>query len=192
MKIFESIKVLPANPSTDDEIKLIIHTIQPSSFCFFDSTDISMKNNKIDLTLYFRSFACPTEFERIDTLNIGKLPLGKYELNSNLFTFRNKGTPTSIDDISIGFKVELFSLSELESSSGISVYPNPFKNVIQLKNPNQEKHDITIFNSVGKIVLKTAIESKIESLDLDELQKGVYLIRMSNENYTKSMRIVKN
>lgn len=190
--IFQSVKTFPANPSTDDEVKLIIHTIQPSSFCYFDSTEISMKRNKIDLTLYYRSFACPTEFERIDTLNIGKLPIGKYELRSNLFTIRNAGIPTSTDEITLDFKVELYSLTELSSDNEVSVYPNPFKNVIQFKNPNEEKHNITILNSVGKIVLKSTIISKFKTMDLSELQKGVYLIRLSNENYTKSMKIVKD
>lgn len=191
-KIFESIKVFPANPSTDDDIKLIIHTIQPSSPCFFDSVDFSMEKNIIDLTLFYRSYICPSDFVRIDTLNIGKFPLGKYELNANLFTSRNRNRSTLTDDMSISFKVEHYGLSSNDALNDISVYPNPFKDVLHLKNPSEEIHEITISNSIGQIVLKTKIESEIESLDLSDLQKGIYLLNVSNESYNRLVRIVKN
>ena len=67
---------------------------------------------------------------------------------------------------------------------GITIYPNPAKNILNLKLPENidvNVNSITIANSLGQIVLIQKTENTT-TIDVSNLQKGIYIISLST-NY---------
>lgn len=74
-----------------------------------------------------------------------------------------------------------------ESNAGITVYPNPATNNINIySNINNGKTTVQIFDYLGKIVYTKNINNlskgEIINLNLDKLSKGVYLLQLQLEN----------
>ncbi len=61
--------------------------------------------------------------------------------------------------------------------SSISVYPNPASHTINIAG-NIANSEITVFNSVGQIVLNRKYDSQV---DISMLPPGIYLLQVSNE-----------
>ena len=80
---------------------------------------------------------------------------------------------------------ETVSAQETElRNTEVKIYPNPFRNNIQISGNLNEVVNLTIYNSVGKICLKkTSYLSESEFwLDTDKLQAGLYFISITKEN----------
>ena len=69
---------------------------------------------------------------------------------------------------------------------GISVYPNPAKDVlkVQIHQEIAPGMEMRIFDYTGKPILKKSIKSNDQQLDVSGLSKGVYFIHFLNENTT--------
>jgi hypothetical protein len=74
------------------------------------------------------------------------------------------------------------------ANSGLQLFPNPSKNVFQLKS-NSKIDKITVFDSLGKeILIQTQNNNDI---NVEKLSKGIYLIEVISENkklYTKFIK----
>jgi hypothetical protein len=73
-------------------------------------------------------------------------------------------------------------------SNEISIYPNPVKNRLNFKGFT-ENINLSIHDVVGKKILGTTLNPN-ESLDVSNLQSGMYLIKF--EGYNSNLRFVKN
>jgi hypothetical protein len=72
-------------------------------------------------------------------------------------------------------------------NSNIKIYPNPTNNIINIEGPNKnENNTIQIFDVQGKLVITKTITEK-GTIDLSELNKGVYVIKIGEV----AQRIVK-
>jgi hypothetical protein len=81
------------------------------------------------------------------------------------------------------------------STSSVTVFPNPVSKEINLKlntffNPNQTL--ISIYNATGKLIIQKKPASIEVSIDLSELAKGVYLLRIDNGKTIETHQFVKN
>jgi len=84
----------------------------------------------------------------------------------------------------------LLSARNLESDNGISVFPNPAKNELNIKTaPNQEVVSVTVIDLVGKIVLT---ENETTRLDIGSLQDGTYLVKIETNEGSIVKKIIKN
>ena len=80
----------------------------------------------------------------------------------------------------------LTSVEELESSK-VNLYPNPTNNIINIEGLNKnENNPIQVFDVQGKLVITKTISEK-GKIDLSELNKGVYVIKIGEV----AQRIVK-
>jgi endonuclease I len=82
------------------------------------------------------------------------------------------GNPAGIDDINV---------------ITISIYPNPNKGIINFEN-NENKTDFLVIDVIGKIVKEGTINSNI--IDIQELNNGIYFLRISNENVVKTAKFI--
>lgn len=74
----------------------------------------------------------------------------------------------------------------------ISIYPNPTKgNAIAINNL-QSKADIAIYDVLGKLAIKTSVNSFNKNVNIENLNKGVYLVRISSEGRTVTKKLIKN
>ena len=77
-----------------------------------------------------------------------------------------------------------------ESLSQLRVFPNPAKYQINIEIYDKEfiNSQILILNTIGSIVYSENLSSKssIESIDISNLSKGIYLIKLVNKDKKKA------
>jgi len=69
-------------------------------------------------------------------------------------------------------------VSELEENSLMEISPNPFQNILTIKNISlsNKRVNYVLYDLLGKNVKKGIIENTQESLDLSDLKTGVYMM----------------
>jgi hypothetical protein len=83
-----------------------------------------------------------------------------------------------------------FSLSqdEVSNESNFKIYPNPVNNFLNINSTNEINS--IIYDITGKKVL----ESDLKNINLEQLSKGIYIIKIRDltNNISESMKIIKN
>ena len=66
----------------------------------------------------------------------------------------------------------------------LSIYPNPAKDrvIINMNNPAETKSDLTIFNMNGQKLYQQSFNGNHTEVDLKGWAKGIYFIKIENEN----------
>ncbi len=94
-----------------------------------------------------------------------------------------------IDDIILNYNTGTLSLGQDLSKNAINIYPNPVKNKLQINTNNAAIQEITIYDILGKTILKS--QSSIRVLDVSQLKSGMYLIKIKTDYGTSTKRIIK-
>jgi len=76
---------------------------------------------------------------------------------------------------------------ETTENSSYSIYPNPTTSMITVQVP--EISDISIIDISGKVVIKQTISSS-ESINLGNLNKGVYFVNITSESTSVTKRVI--
>ncbi|MDT0557319.1 T9SS type A sorting domain-containing protein [Ichthyenterobacterium sp. W332] len=103
-------------------------------------------------------------------------------------------TWTSFSGLGLTFFSTAFTISGTpnlsvgdENLSTVEVFPNPAKDVINIESVN-ELTNIELFSVLGKQVYKGTNE---RTIDISNLNTGVYLLKLSNDSGSVTKRIVK-
>jgi len=98
----------------------------------------------------------------------------------------SEGAVWDIDNVTVGSGVSVQNLS-----SGVSIYPNPVYNTLNIKNINTIAN-VQILNVIGQEVITNAYNAKSVSLNTEILANGVYFVKVTNTNgQTSVTKIVK-
>ncbi len=85
------------------------------------------------------------------------------------------------------------NISSIETGNNrganISIYPNPSNGKVWIEGLKEEA-EITIYDASGQKLLNRNIPAGKVDLDLSNLQKGIYLVKLVSENKTYTQRIV--
>jgi|AntAceMinimDraft_17_1070374.scaffolds.fasta_scaffold05367_3 hypothetical protein len=76
----------------------------------------------------------------------------------------------------------------------IRIYPNPASDYITIEflgKISLQKYDIYIFNIQGQLILQQLIQQKGVTLDISQLAKGIYIVKLSNRDNTIVTKLVK-
>ena len=84
---------------------------------------------------------------------------------------------------------DTFSNSEFENLEGISLYPNPSKDILFVEGNISELNTIEIYSITGKQVM--TLNHNLESINISTLQAGMYFVKLSSENTSKTIKIIK-
>ncbi len=76
------------------------------------------------------------------------------------------------------------------SSLEIKVSPNPSNGLFQIHCPNQENYSIKIIDLKGAIIHQYTSSDEFYSLNLTHLDKGIYLLHVSTNQYLKQQKII--
>jgi hypothetical protein len=80
-------------------------------------------------------------------------------------------------------------LQETSVIEGLNLYPNPVSNgKVYISTKNDANKEIIIFDLLGKKVMQTLISSK--ELNVSDLNPGVYIIRINEENATATRKLI--
>jgi hypothetical protein len=88
------------------------------------------------------------------------------------------------------FKVDksTLSLNSIKSALKINIYPNPTEAYLNINSKSVIEY-AEIFDITGKLISK--IESPNKAINVSDLSKGMYLIKLSSQNKTVTKRIIK-
>ena len=90
------------------------------------------------------------------------------------------------DDFQInGVSNQLSLNNDLDNST--KVYPNPVNNILNIKT-NITNYNIKLYDITGKLLINTYNKN---SLDLSTYELGIYILKISNNNFTESFKIIK-
>ena len=85
------------------------------------------------------------------------------------------------------------ALSSMQFHSDlISVYPNPVKEVVSFSIPTiGSSKEISIYNSLGQMVINQSSINQIQNISLQSLESGIYFYKIAVANGTKIGKIIK-
>jgi serine protease AprX len=73
-----------------------------------------------------------------------------------------------------------------------ALYPNPANDVINIALPDKsETALISIFNSLGQLVMKQSVSRALSSFPVNRLSSGIYIYRIEAGQHTKGGRLIK-
>jgi endonuclease I/chitodextrinase len=72
----------------------------------------------------------------------------------------------------------------------ISIYPNPVSNILNIQLKNSRETQIEIYNILGKRVFSRTIQQS-QSIQLDNLNSGVYILKLTQNNSIISKKLIK-
>jgi hypothetical protein len=73
----------------------------------------------------------------------------------------------------------------------INIFPNPTNDNITITS-QQGNTNISVINSIGKVVYFHESNTEKTTIDLHLLTNGIYIVRLTNQNFNYSKTIIKN
>ena len=187
---FDSVKVVPNNPTSNDSINILVYrTNEADVRCLFPSTfeiyqdTIKIFGNSIQL--------CDLNIDSyIDTLLIGILNLESYKilLVNRLTTVW--GGPESnstnfMDSVLLNLQINLSISDRQIKENFFTLYPNPTTGKIKINAENIK--NVLVINEIGETVLNL---EKTNEIDLTNFPKGIYLIKVHTDKFVQVKKII--
>jgi len=179
---FESVKIIPENPTPDDNITVEYSATFSYSGCSLGDYSISLQGTEIIATLKYNVGYAAALCSRVDTLTIGHLTKGNYLLITN--TTDSRAYPHDVD--TLYFTVGSVGTHEISKSQIMDLYPNPTSDLINIEFQlnNSETVSLTIYDLQGKTIATPTIGDKDQgkqkvTISTAHLPKGIYLVQMN-------------
>lgn len=104
------------------------------------------------------------------------------------------GAPTDVlryQPVTAG-SVGSVSVEEIDLEARIVVYPNPSNGVFNINIPTElnENVKVKVFNVLGEVVFANEENGIVSQLNLSHLEKGMYYMNISNDNFKTTKQIV--
>jgi hypothetical protein len=125
-------------------------------------------------------------------------------LKGQFYTKGNPGTATvrvrlayangshDADTITLIAKGWATGLSNVKKQSEVSFFPNPAKDLITLKYQTTKAIDVTVYNVLGAKVKSFTHSTNETSLNISDLEKGMYFIRFNDNGNIVSKSFTKS
>jgi hypothetical protein len=184
--------ILPANPTKNDTIRIAL-TIGTASPAVKMYTTHYVTPGNIFIKLCYASNQTATQSQTFaDTVVIGKLPDTTYTVHVKGFygfpindSCNNSTDSTDrADSFTIFPPVTVYSLG----TSDLSIFPNPVHNTIHLQGINFQT--VELLNLHGQVI--AVFKSGLTQLDVTNVPRGTYLLRVKTKEKVVIHRIVKN
>ncbi|WP_264521486.1 T9SS-dependent choice-of-anchor J family protein [Flavobacterium sp. N1994] len=75
-------------------------------------------------------------------------------------------------------------------NSNFAYYPNPVKNVLNLSY-NQEISNVEVFNILGQKISTNKINASTAQIDMSNLSKGAYMVKITSNDQIKTIKVIK-
>ena len=174
-----------------DQFADIPLTSEYSSLVKFVINDAAYIGMDPDFHLFYRYFPLTDEWERIEDCGYD----GAQGFGFSIGQFGYVGAGYFFVSTDIVFLNEVWKLDpELLSVSdnnlkNVGVYPNPASNNITI-NGLDGKLNYAIYSTDGKLIATGTAENNI--INIEQMQTGVYILKLSNRTGTIYRRILKN
>ncbi|WP_178985947.1 T9SS-dependent choice-of-anchor J family protein [Winogradskyella helgolandensis] len=110
---------------------------------------------------------------------------------SGALTIEFRSDPyTSLTGWEASVTCAVLGVDDVVDEAAFTYYPNPVKNTLTL-NAQKNIEAVTVYNMLGQEVLRTAPNSVVNELDMSSLNTGTYFVKVTIENVTQAIRVIK-
>lgn len=89
-------------------------------------------------------------------------------------------------------KQDSTQIADIVSLDQIVVFPNPVKDKIQLKLPNNKMYTVELYTMYGQLLKNITVEENNFSVDFSSYSSGIYYIRITDKNCNrKTFKVIK-
>lgn len=103
-------------------------------------------------------------------------------------------TSKSIEQVGISTPIratpEVSGISSLLPKGSVRIAPNPFQNSLSISLEADDAY-VTITNNLGQVIQRFEMKSRNSSIDLSEIQDGIYTINIQTSKGKTSRKIIK-
>lgn len=118
--------------------------------------------------------------------------LSNYDLTSIVICGSNLFISSTVDGV-WKFPITIAtSVNETLSENNIELFPNPISNQFTVKpSNNNEPVSVSISNIQGQVLKTIELKDSESIIDISSLNSGVYIIKLSGKNFSKTQKISK-
>ncbi|MDK2771648.1 MAG: T9SS type A sorting domain-containing protein [Flavobacterium sp.] len=122
------------------------------------------------------------------TLDLTATPIS--ELGGFLLRQDNNNTPTIVfDELNISTTTAFLGTKSFNAIDGLKVYPNPVSgNTLYLESKANATKQVQVYDVLGKQVINTTVNNN--SLNVANLNAGVYIVKITEEGKTATRKLV--
>ena len=91
------------------------------------------------------------------------------------------------------FRLQLpdgLGVNEVALNNTVSVYPNPVKDILNISS-KELISNVQVYNVSGQQILIEKAINTITKIDLSSLSSGVYFVKTSSSNASKTIKVIK-
>ncbi len=186
--VIDSLKIIPANPASNDVVKIMCHSTHFNKLCRMTDSSVVVNDTIINISATHEIGVTDILCYSTDTIPVGILNAGNYTLIYNL------NNMLSIQDVdTIYFTVaEYTSLMKYINNNNFIIYPNPADGVFSVEiNDIGKVQKIETVNIIGETVctvLKPA--SGVVKIDLSAYPKGIYFVKVISDEVIKTGKVI--
>jgi ELWxxDGT repeat protein len=99
------------------------------------------------------------------------------------------------DSLVINFTQKILANEPFTDSFGLKIYPNPSQNDLNLifESNHQGNFEATLYDVTGKIMVRQSVNSKvINTISTQQLNTGMYFLRLTNGEQQTIQKVIKN
>lgn len=185
----DSLKLIPANPTTNDALKVVCYTTFPYGGCGINSTHAELQGNSIFLSIDYSMGVLTYICHSVDTIPIDNPGAGTFQLTTTITTNEQDVIE---DSHFLTFQIDPFLGINEPTPANFQAYPNPFDNELKFKT-SFPVAKMELYSMTGQQVYfkETLFESPL--VDLSHLEKGVYLVTLTDPNGNSlTQRVIKH
>ena len=176
----DSLKLLPANPTAFDSVKVVAYSTFPSGACMILTDSVVVVDSTVTVYAVHFHGGYAVICHSVDTISLGLFIPGNYKIYYHL----EDTIPLFIDIDTLSFTIsEPIGITEYNQADPVSVYPNPSSNTTMIsidKSISVSNGFIILYNALGNQVIKEKISNNSTTISIGNLPKGIYFYKIVN------------
>jgi len=122
-----------------------------------------------------------------------ELGVKSYSLDSELNLETDPNTWEIVGSSIYFYHTQLLSNNEISFSDNYNLFPNPISsdNILTVRIKNNKGFAYKIYTSNGRLILQGSSINKQKEINVSSLEKGVYLLQVSNDNIISNSKFIK-
>jgi hypothetical protein len=94
-------------------------------------------------------------------------------------------------DTSVCYNVNSVGINKLDFEEGISIFPSPVKNVLQITRTSLLINEMNLYNSIGALLIQQKQNKKQVSIDLSSYANGIYFVEIKTDKGNLRKKVMK-
>ena len=188
--------LIPKNPTTASSVKIVTKVTTPNLGVIVNIATHTVTGQQIKISSCYGQGMMPATQTFIDTLVIGLLPPGNYQITQSAFLSSTNQHCTPIDSnvvsLSINVTNTLVTGTDATPAAGfkaLALWPNPCVSTLLIDDTSGEA-EVVVLSVSGALVKRTRLNNK--ALDVRDLKDGFYFLKVLEKDRVHAGKFIKS